>query len=48
MGASLRLVGKEESKTWKTMRTREKAIFVVKVCIMICTFGFVFGNIIAR
>lgn len=46
MGASLRLVGKKE-KGWKGMNGSEKAIFVAKVCVMICTFGFVFGNIIA-
>ena len=31
-------------KTWKTMTGGQKAVFVGKVCIMIASFGFIFGG----
>jgi hypothetical protein len=37
---------KTRSRKWKFMSGGEKAIFVMKVIVMVCTFGFVYGNVL--
>ena len=32
-------------KPWKAMSHFEKATFVAKAIIMVCSFGFIYGNI---
>lgn len=34
-------------KKWEEMDRREKTIFVLKVTIMVCSFGWIFGNVLA-
>ncbi|HEY8606619.1 MAG TPA: hypothetical protein VIM12_05835 [Noviherbaspirillum sp.] len=34
--------------TWATMDSVARAIFVAKVGIMVCTFGFVFGGVLVE
>jgi phosphoribosylformylglycinamidine (FGAM) synthase-like amidotransferase family enzyme len=34
-------------KRWAAMDSREKTIFIAKICVMVCTGGFVFGNVVA-
>lgn len=31
-------------KTWATMDRNAKALFLIKVAIMLCSFGFIFGG----
>ncbi len=31
-------------KTWATMDRNAKAMFLIKVAIMLCSFGFIFGG----
>lgn len=35
------------NKTWASMNRNERAVFVLKVCIMVCSGGFIFANILA-
>jgi hypothetical protein len=35
-----------KNQAWGVMDGREKTIFVVKVCLMLCSFGFIFGNVL--
>lgn len=35
-------------KPWKAMTASQRAVFVLKVCVMVCTGGFVFGNILTE
>lgn len=45
MGASAKSVANTTTdKKWGTMNGTEKMIFVGKVCLMICTLGFICGN----
>jgi len=37
---------KPAEKTWAVMSGNEKTVFVTKVVIMVCSFGFVFGNVL--
>lgn len=34
-------------KKWDEMDRREKAIFAMKVTVMVCSFGWIFGNVLA-
>lgn len=34
--------------TWETMSGRSRAIFLAKLCVMICTGGFVFGGVLVE
>lgn len=34
--------------TWATMDNAARAIFVGKVCVMVCTAGFVFGGVLVE
>ncbi|MDB5794510.1 MAG: hypothetical protein JWR25_889 [Noviherbaspirillum sp.] len=34
-------------KRWPQMDSTEKTSFVFKICVMVCTGGFVFANVIA-
>jgi hypothetical protein len=34
------------SKSWALMVAGEKFVFLTKLCIMVCSFGFVFGNLL--
>jgi hypothetical protein len=35
-------------KTWGMKTGIEKTVFVVKVCIMVCSFGFLFGGVLVE
>lgn len=35
------------NKKWAEMNANDRFVFVAKVCIMVCTGGFVFANILA-
>jgi hypothetical protein len=35
-------------KKWETMDGSERAIFLAKVCVMVCTCGFVFGGVLVE
>jgi hypothetical protein len=35
-------------KTWKTMDSKEKAVFVGKVCVMVCSGGYIFGGVLVE
>lgn len=37
---------KAGDKKWGGMDRREKTIFVVKLTIMLCSFGWIFGNVL--
>lgn len=39
---------KPNKKTWMASTGTEKAWFVAKVCIMVCSFGFVFGGVLVE
>jgi hypothetical protein len=48
MDASLKPVAKiAREKSWAIMGSREKAIFVAKLCLMFASFGWVYGNTLA-
>lgn len=32
--------------TWATMDGTQKAAFIAKICIMVCTFGFIYGGVL--
>ena len=34
--------------TWATMDTRAKVFFLVKLTLMICSFGFIFGGVLVE
>jgi hypothetical protein len=34
-------------KRWPQMDSREKTTFVFKICVMVCTGGFAFANVVA-
>jgi hypothetical protein len=34
-------------KRWPAMDSREKTMFVLKICVMVCSGGFIFANVIA-
>lgn len=36
------------AQTWKTMNGREKVIFIGKLCIMICSGGYIFGGVLVE
>lgn len=36
------------AKTWNTMNGRERTIFIGKLCIMICSGGFIFGGVLVE
>lgn len=36
------------AQKWATMSSGAKAVFVAKVCVMVCTGGFVFGNVLVE
>ena len=36
-----------ENKAWDMMDGREKAIFVGKMILMVCSMGFIFANVLA-
>jgi hypothetical protein len=44
MAASKSVAGTTTRKTWKTMDGASKMLFVVKVCLMVCSFGFICGG----
>ncbi|MGV3653470.1 MAG: hypothetical protein ACO1N5_04570 [Noviherbaspirillum sp.] len=35
---------KSTAKSWATMSSRDKTIFILKATIMICSFGFLCSN----
>lgn len=35
------------NKKWAEMNANDRLVFVAKICIMVCTGGFVFANILA-
>jgi hypothetical protein len=35
-------------KKWATMDNRAKAIFLAKLTLMICSFGFIFGGVLVE
>jgi hypothetical protein len=35
------------TNTWKTMKRREKWIFVAKLGVMLASFGWIYGNALA-
>jgi hypothetical protein len=40
-------LGQERAdKKWAEMNAGQKIVFVLKVIIMVCTGGFVFGNVL--
>lgn len=34
--------------TWGTMNGASKALYVGRLCIMLCTFGFIFGGVLVE
>lgn len=34
--------------TWATMDGSQKAVYIAKVCIMLCSFGFIFGGVLVE
>lgn len=36
------------AQKWATMNKTAKAVFVGKVCVMVCTGGFVFGGVLVE
>jgi hypothetical protein len=34
--------------TWKTMENGEKALFLGKLAVMLCSFGFIFGGVLVE
>jgi hypothetical protein len=35
-----------KDKKWGIMNGGEKTVFVVKVVLMVCSMGFIFGNVL--
>lgn len=35
-------------KTWGYMDRTEKSIFIAKICVMVCSFGFIFGGVLVE
>ncbi|WP_158597960.1 hypothetical protein [Noviherbaspirillum saxi] len=35
-------------KTWATMNNGSRAIFLGKLAIMLCSFGFIFGDVLVE
>jgi hypothetical protein len=44
MAASKSVAGTTTIKTWGTMDRASKMLFVAKVCVMVCSFGFICGG----
>lgn len=36
------------AQKWATMNNAARATFVAKVCVMVCTGGFVFGGVLVE
>ncbi|MEC4723666.1 hypothetical protein RY831_31575 [Noviherbaspirillum sp. CPCC 100848] len=36
------------AKAWKSMDAKERTIFVGKVCVMVCSAGFIFGGVLVE
>jgi hypothetical protein len=48
MGASAKSVAGTKVITWEAKTGAQKLVFVAKVCVMVCTFGFVFGGVLVE
>lgn len=47
MNTSLKPVAINASdKKWDAMNMPEQAVFLTKLAIMICSFGFIYGNVL--
>ncbi|WP_194727233.1 hypothetical protein [Noviherbaspirillum malthae] len=48
MAATTSTTASIPAPTWKTMNGREKVIFIGKLCIMICSGGYIFGGVLVE
>jgi hypothetical protein len=37
-----------KSKKWGSMSGLEKTTYVAKVCLMVCSFGFIYGGVLTE
>jgi hypothetical protein len=48
MAASKSAALTKTKQSWKTMDGAGKMLFVAKVCVMVCSFGFIFGGVLVE
>jgi hypothetical protein len=47
MNAPLKAARLSTDKAWGVMNRPEKSIFLVKLALMLCSFGWIYGNVLA-